>query len=240
MGGCNNYSSKKTRKEDEEMDLGTKEVEGKGDFQGTFTRDPDSKFRKIVQRVKSTQSDPIMKGRIMARTGGRRIKFCADTGCSVNIMPAKLAAAGGLKWGELDWDESTYKSVTNEDLTIIGQTKAFIKLDLVKTPVMLEFLVCTDDGDEALLSLDTLKELTIVPMDFPNPINKNMREPRIRRVRDYEEEEEEEKVERVGHFTLQERVGSMRSKLEMNELTDDDWEEERKCDELKKTVAQRL
>ena len=147
MGGCNNYSSKKTRKEDEEMDLGTKEVEGKGDFQGTFTRDPDSKFRKIVQRVKSTQSDPIMKGRIMARTGGRRIKFCADTGCSVNIMPAKLAAAGGLKWGELDWDESTYKSVTNEDLTIIGQTKAFIKLDLVKTPIMLEFLVCTDDGD---------------------------------------------------------------------------------------------
>ena len=50
MGGCNNYSSKKTRKEDEEMDLG--KVEGKGDFQGTFTRDPDSNFRKIVQRVK--------------------------------------------------------------------------------------------------------------------------------------------------------------------------------------------
>ena len=45
MGGCNNYSSKTTRKEDEEMDLGTKEVESKGDFEGTFTRDPDSKFR---------------------------------------------------------------------------------------------------------------------------------------------------------------------------------------------------
>ena len=49
MGGCNNYSSKKIWKEDEEMDLG--KVEGKGYFQGTFTRDPDSKFRKIVQRV---------------------------------------------------------------------------------------------------------------------------------------------------------------------------------------------
>ena len=46
MGGCNNDSSKKTRKEDEEMDLG--KVEGKGDFQGTFTRDPDSKFRTIM------------------------------------------------------------------------------------------------------------------------------------------------------------------------------------------------
>ena len=61
-----------------------------------------------------------------------------------------------MKWRELNFDESTYKSVTNEDLTIIGQTKAFIKLDKVKTPVMMEFLVCTDEGDEALLSLDTL------------------------------------------------------------------------------------
>ena len=47
-------------------------------------------------------------------------------------------------------------------------------------------------------------------------------------------------MEKVEHFTLQERVGSMRSKLELNELTEEDWEEERKCEELKKTVAQRL
>ena len=99
---------------------------------------------------------------------------------------------------------------------------------------MLEFLICTDDGDEALLCLDTLKDLTIVPRDFPNPINKNIREPRIRRVKDYEEEEEEGIEEKAGHFTLQERVGSMRTKLEMNEQTEDDWEEERKCEELKR------
>ena len=72
----------------------------------------------------------------------------------------------------------------------------------LKTPIMLEFLFFTDDGDEALLSLDTLKELTIVPSDFSTPINRNMRNPKIRRVRDYEEEEKEEKVERVGHLTF--------------------------------------
>ena len=132
-----------------------------------------------------------MKGKIMARTGGRRTKFCADTRCSVNIMPAKIAQAGGLKWGELDWDESTYKSVTNQVLTIIGQTQAYVKLDLVKTTICLEFLICTDDGDEALLCLDTLKDLTVVPHDFPNPINKNLREPKIRRLKDFEAEEEE-------------------------------------------------
>ena len=90
--------------------------------------------------------------------------------------------------------------MTNEDLTIIGQTKAFIKLDKVKTPVMMEFLVCTDESDEALHSLDTIKELTIVPTDFPTPIDRNMREPKVRRVSSPEEEEEEEKVERVGHI----------------------------------------
>ena len=163
-----------------------------------------------------------------------------DTGCSVNILPAKLAAAGGLKWKELDWDESTYKSVTNEDLTIIGQTKAFIKLDLVKHPVMLEFLICTDDGDKGLLSLDTLKELTIVPKDFPLAIDRKMREPRVRRIREHEEEAEEEKVEKVEHFTLQERVGSMRSKLEMNQLTEEAWEEEGKCEELKNSGSETL
>ena len=58
-------------------------------------QDPDSNFRKIIKRIKSTQSYPIMKGKIMARTGGIRTKFCADTGCSGNIMPAKIAE--GLK-----------------------------------------------------------------------------------------------------------------------------------------------
>ena len=38
-----------------------------------------------------------------------------------------------------------------------------------------------------------------------------------------------------GHFTLQERVGSMRTKLEMVEQTEDDWEEDRKCEELKRS-----
>ena len=51
-------------------------------------------------------------------------------------------------------------------------------------------MVCTDEGDEALLSLDTLKELTIVPWNFPMPMDKSKREPKVRRVRDYEEEEE--------------------------------------------------
>ena len=75
-------------------------------------------------------------------------------------------------------------SVTNEELTIIRSTTACIKLDVVKHPVKLDFLVCTDDGDEGLLSLDTLKELSVIPKDFSLPMDKSMREPRVRRIRE--------------------------------------------------------
>ena len=61
MGHTHESSSEEN--EDEEM-------VGEGDFRGFFTKDKDSKFRKIINRFKSkTQSDPIMKGRIRAVPG---------------------------------------------------------------------------------------------------------------------------------------------------------------------------
>ena len=185
------HDSSVKEKEDE---VETEDMVGRGDFRGVYSKDPDSRFRKMINRIKSKMvSDPVMKGKIINATGGRCARFCADTGCSVNIMPAKMAASGGFKWTELDLDEPSYKSVTNEDLEIVGQTSAYIKLEKFKTPIRLQFLVCLDEGDEALLCLDTLKELSIVPWNFPTPMDKHRREPKApkaRRVRDYEEEEE--------------------------------------------------
>ena len=118
-----------------------KTVEEAPDFAGTFYRDLKSNFRKNIRRIKTSQSEPIMFGKILARTGSKRIPFVADTGCSVNILLARFVAAGGLRWRELDRDESTFVSVTNEELTIIGRTTAFIKLDVVRHPVKMDFLV---------------------------------------------------------------------------------------------------
>ena len=90
------------------------------------------------------------------------------------------------------------------------------------------------------MCLDTLKELSIVPWNFPTLMDKHKRVPKARRVRDYEEEEEwltqkeredeeeegrkqkERKVEERELFTLQERVGSLRSHLEMKEMSEED------------------
>ena len=61
-----------------------------------FIKDKDSKLRKMINRIKTrTLSDPVMKGKIINATGGRLVRFCADTGCSINLMPAKIAASNG-------------------------------------------------------------------------------------------------------------------------------------------------
>ena len=80
----------------------------------------------------------------------------------------------------------------------------------------------------------------------------NKRDYKARRVvRDYEEDEEwqeqkdreeeqekgkkqkERQVQEKEMFTLQERVGSLRSLIEFKEMNEQDWEDERKCQELK-------
>merc|ERR1712082_479914 len=97
-------------------------------------------------------------------------------------MPIKIAALNGLKYTELDKNEPNYSSVTNHRLEIVGQTHAFVRLEKVNRPVKLSFLVCKDDGNEALLSLDTLKDLSIVSSDFPCPMDRSIRDHKGRRV----------------------------------------------------------
>ena len=57
-------------------------------------------------------------------------------------------------------------------------------------PVRLNFLVCLDDGNEALLSLDTLKDLSIVSRDFPRPMDDRIKDHIARRIITEEEEDE--------------------------------------------------
>ena len=72
---------------------------GFGDFGGLYPKNLESKLRRILKRVKSNSiSDPVTQGKIINATGGRWARFCCDTGSSVNLMPVKMAASGGLKW----------------------------------------------------------------------------------------------------------------------------------------------
>ena len=86
----------------EEMKFDTSEAEASSDLEGTFQEDPKSNFRKRIRRIKTSESEPIMLGKILAKTGSKRVPFVVDTGCSVNILPARFAAAGCLRWREIE------------------------------------------------------------------------------------------------------------------------------------------
>ena len=94
-----------------------------------------------------------------------------------------------------------------------------MKLERVRNPVKLSFLVVMDDSDESLLSLDTLKDLSIVPRDFPNPMNPAIRDDKVRRV--VEEEGEEDLRSR---FTLQERTDHIIEQLRPDRVSERDLE----------------
>ena len=96
--------------EEKEDEAETEDMVGRGDFRGVYSKNLESRFRQMINRIKAKT---VMIGKMINAAGGRCARFCADTGCSVNIMPAKMAASGGLKWRELDLDEPSYKSVTN-------------------------------------------------------------------------------------------------------------------------------
>ena len=94
LGGRTHDSSVK-EKEDE---VETEDMVGRGDFRGVYSKNPESRFRQMINSIKAKiVSDPVMRGKIINVAGGRLARFCADTGCSVNIMPAKMAASGRLK-----------------------------------------------------------------------------------------------------------------------------------------------
>ena len=56
------------------------------DFEGVYEKDMNSAPRKRVQRVKTSSTDPVVMGRLLAKHGNRKVPFVCDTGCRVNIF----------------------------------------------------------------------------------------------------------------------------------------------------------
>merc|ERR1712239_52003 len=84
-------------------------------------------------------------------------------------------------------------------------------------------------------SLDTLVELSIVPPDFPTPMNSAIRDNRIRRVEPVDGVEEAQKVENSKWGTIKERIGSMRSQLSFpQENLKEDLDED-ECEAMKQS-----
>ena len=64
-----------------------------------------------------------MYGRIQNSRKNRRLKFIADSGTGIPILPIEIANEHGLVVGEPDPDEPGCESATGHDMEIIGQTE---------------------------------------------------------------------------------------------------------------------
>ena len=99
----------------------------------------------------------------------------------------------------------------------------------MKYPKLIEALVARNAGSEILIDLDLLVEWTILPKDFPLPMNPEEREDKVRKVT-VTDAKESPAVE------IKERVGSKRSQMKFSEMDDQDFDSSKQMDSIKRRL----
>jgi lambda repressor-like predicted transcriptional regulator len=110
-----------------------------------------------------------MLGKILTKGCNRRERFIADSGTTIPIVPASIAARNKVDVVEVDPDEPGVLSASGHDLTIIGQATFYVKFDIIQNPKKMRVLVCKEEGDEILIDVQSLVEWSILPPNFPEP-----------------------------------------------------------------------
>ena len=97
-----------------------------------------------------------MKGRILGCSPNKYIRFVADTGSPVAIVPMSVAIRNKLEILPSDPDEANYAGVSGTKLSVVGQCQMYICFSQMKTTKEVRALVVADEGDEVLIGLETL------------------------------------------------------------------------------------
>ena len=74
----------------------------------------------------------------------------------------------------IDDDEPDYEGVTGMQLMVIGQIEFFVKFKTMRNTKVLKAIVWQEAGDEILINLDTLFQLTIILKCFPLPMDSRL------------------------------------------------------------------
>ena len=168
-----------------------------------------------------------MKGRILGCSPNKYIRFVADTGSPVAIVPMSVAIRNKLEILPSDQDEANYAGVSGTKLSVVGQCQMYICFRQMKTTKEVRALVVADEDDEVLIGLETLIQWGIVPECFPLPMSpsdtvgasRDMAPCFVRLVK-----ETEHNAEKL--VDIRERVGSWRSSIRFNQVTEEKFEED--------------
>ena len=81
-----------------------------------------------VGHINNVVREPIMKGRVLGCATNKYIKFVADTGSPVVIVPHSMAVSNKLEILPTDKDKPSYAGVTGMKLSLVGQCTMYKKL----------------------------------------------------------------------------------------------------------------
>ena len=129
-----------------------------------------------VRRISSGLRDPIMHGRVMGCSTNKYLRFIADTGSPVAIIPQSVADKNKVSIFPPDEDEPEYAGASGTRLTVVGQCHMFIRFKEMKNSKEVRAIVVADEGDEVIIGLQTLIQWGIVPECFPLPMSFSDRE----------------------------------------------------------------
>ena len=205
---------------------------------------PEEQSKRILEiykekfRVRRIRPDNLhsatMYGRIMeSKTSSRRLRFIADSGTGVPILPIEIADEHDIEVRPVDPDEPGCIGASGHDLDIIGQCEMNVKIEGMKKVKRIHFLVANQSDDEILIDLATLVEWSILPKCFPMPMDEKERETkskkRVKKVTVVESQED--KLTEV-----KEKRGSERSKLTFTDQEEGNFDNNQKMSQLKQSL----
>ena len=141
--------------------------------------------RRIKNRVRriggANRPSSTMMGQVVNRNNrgilaGPKECFIPDTGTTVPIIPINIAKRNNMKINPTDSDEPGCESASGHDMEIMGQVEFFAKFDSLKRIKKVRGLVSNETGEEILLDEHTLREWSIIPKNFPEPMDERERE----------------------------------------------------------------
>merc|ERR1711954_87160 len=106
------------------------------------------------------------------RAAGRWRQACADTGCTVPVIPEHIAKEEGLAIERIDRDEPPLVAYGENKVQIVGQTRAYCYLTDDHKPKVFQALVVRG-GEEILMSWHLLMCWGIIHPSFPSVLNPN-------------------------------------------------------------------
>ena len=133
-----------------------------------------------------------------------------------------------MKVVDPDRDEPGCNSASGHDMKIVGQTDFWVKFDNLKHPKKIHALVAEEAGDEILIDLDLLVEWSILPKNFPLPMDEEERETKVKKVTI--------KDKKVKLVEINQKKGSNRSQMKFSSQEEEDFDSNKQMQDLRERL----